>query len=71
MIRQLQAGRKFGFVGSSDTHRMVPGLGGALSIMLPRAIAWRPAMASMSWRRISTSEQPAPARVAINPFAAL
>jgi len=29
--RQLQAGQKFGFVGSSDTHRMVPGLGGALT----------------------------------------
>ena len=29
--RQLLAGKRFGFVGSSDTHRMVPGLGGALT----------------------------------------
>jgi len=29
--RQLQAGHKLGFIGSSDTHRAVPGLGGALT----------------------------------------
>ena len=28
-IRQLQAGRLLGFIGSSDTHRAVPGLAGA------------------------------------------
>jgi hypothetical protein len=28
---QLLAGHKFGFLGSSDTHRAVPGLGGALT----------------------------------------
>lgn len=31
IVRQLRAGVKFGFVGSSDSHRMVPGLGGALT----------------------------------------
>ena len=30
-IKQLQRGTKFGFIGSSDTHRAVPGLGGALT----------------------------------------
>ncbi len=30
-MRQLQQGRRFGFIGSSDTHRLVPGLGGALT----------------------------------------
>lgn len=30
-IRQLKAGRKFGFIGSSDAHRANPGLGGALT----------------------------------------
>ena len=30
-IKQLQAGHKLGFIGSSDTHRAVPGLGGALT----------------------------------------
>ncbi len=28
-LGQLRQGRRIGFVGSSDTHRMVPGLGGA------------------------------------------
>lgn len=31
IMRQLKAGVKFGFVGSSDSHRLVPGLGGALT----------------------------------------
>ena len=31
ILRQLKAGVKFGFVGSSDSHRMIPGLGGALT----------------------------------------
>lgn len=30
-LRMLQAGHKFGFIGSSDSHRAVPGLGGALT----------------------------------------
>jgi hypothetical protein len=30
-IRQLQQGKKFGFIGSSDAHRANPGLGGALT----------------------------------------
>ena len=30
-IRQLQSGWKFGFIGSSDSHRATPGLGGALT----------------------------------------
>ncbi len=30
-IRQLQAGKKLGFIGSSDAHRCNPGLGGALT----------------------------------------
>lgn len=30
-IGQLQAGHKLGFIGSSDSHRAVPGLGGALT----------------------------------------
>jgi hypothetical protein len=30
-LRQLAAGHRLGFIGSSDTHRMVPGLGGALT----------------------------------------
>jgi hypothetical protein len=30
-IRQLLRGERFGFIGSSDTHRAVPGLGGALT----------------------------------------
>lgn len=30
-IKQLKNGHKFGFIGSSDTHRSVPGLGGALT----------------------------------------
>ena len=28
-LQQLRSGRKLGFIGSSDTHRAVPGLGGA------------------------------------------
>lgn len=28
-IRELLAGRRLGFIGSSDTHRAIPGLGGA------------------------------------------
>ena len=31
IIKQLQKGKKFGFVGSSDTHRICPGMGGALT----------------------------------------
>jgi len=30
-IKQLKNGEKFGFIGSSDSHRSVPGLGGALT----------------------------------------
>jgi len=30
-IQRLREGAKFGFIGSSDTHRSVPGLGGALT----------------------------------------
>ena len=30
-IRQLLAGQRFGFIGSSDSHRALPGLGGALT----------------------------------------
>lgn len=30
-LSQLRQGRKFGFIGSSDTHRALPGLGGALT----------------------------------------
>jgi hypothetical protein len=29
--QQLAAGKRFGFIGSSDTHRAVPGMGGALT----------------------------------------
>ncbi|MEW6356606.1 MAG: CehA/McbA family metallohydrolase [Planctomycetota bacterium] len=32
--RHLDDGRKFGFLGCSDTHRRVPGLGGALTAVL-------------------------------------
>lgn len=33
-IKQLQQGRRLGFIGSSDTHRCVPGLGGARTAVL-------------------------------------
>jgi hypothetical protein len=32
--RRLRAGHRLGFIGSSDSHRMVPGLGGALTGIL-------------------------------------
>ena len=38
IMRQLRAGVKFGFVGSSDSHRMVPGLGGALTGVFAREL---------------------------------
>lgn len=31
IIKRLKAGERFAFIGSSDTHRAVPGLGGALT----------------------------------------
>jgi len=30
-LKQLQSGQRFGFMGASDSHRAVPGLGGALT----------------------------------------
>ena len=37
-IRQLRAGHHFGFLGASDTHRAVPGLGGALTGVYAEAL---------------------------------
>jgi hypothetical protein len=37
-VRMLQSGERFGFVGSSDTHRAVPGLGGALTGLYAEAL---------------------------------
>ena len=37
-MRQLQSGQKFGFIGSSDSHRSVPGLGGALTGIYAEAL---------------------------------
>lgn len=37
-LKQLLQGKKFGFVGSSDTHRAVPGLGGALTGIYAKAL---------------------------------
>jgi len=37
-IRQLKAGQRFGFIGASDTHRAVPGLGGALTGLFAEAL---------------------------------
>ncbi|MFW5996818.1 MAG: DUF3604 domain-containing protein [Lentisphaeria bacterium] len=38
IINQLKAGWKFGFIGSSDTHRGVPGLGGARTGLFAREL---------------------------------
>lgn len=37
-LRMLQSGERFGFVASSDTHRAVPGLGGALTGLYAEAL---------------------------------
>lgn len=38
VIPQLRQGAKFGFLGASDTHRSVPGLGGALTGIFAEAL---------------------------------
>ena len=37
-MKQLRDGKKFGFIGSSDSHRAVPGLGGALTGIYAEAL---------------------------------
>ena len=38
VVKRLNAGDQFGFIGSSDTHRAVPGLGGALTGIYAREL---------------------------------
>ncbi|MBL4700185.1 MAG: PHP domain-containing protein [Phycisphaeraceae bacterium] len=54
--QQLRQGKVFGFIGSSDTHRCVPGLGGAMTGLLATDLTPRAMFDAYRSRRIIATQ---------------
>jgi len=55
-IRQLRAGKRLGFIGSSDTHRAIPGLGGARTGVLAEALTREAVLKAYRNRRLIATQ---------------
>lgn len=55
-IQQLKSGCRLGFIGSSDTHRAVPGLGGARTGVLARALTRADILNAYRQRRLVATQ---------------
>lgn len=55
-IRRLTEGKRLGFIGSSDTHRGVPGLGGARTAVLAPALTRRAVHEAYANRRLLATQ---------------
>lgn len=55
-IKQLQAGKRLGFIGSSDTHRGLPGLGGARTGVLVTELTRAAVMDAYRNRRLFATQ---------------
>jgi len=55
-IKRLQEGKIFGFIGSSDSHRAVPGLGGALTGVVAEKLTPESLYAGYRNRRLTATQ---------------